>query len=428
MCVCVWVWKHKPTGSWCLSVSCVHSDATWCFSQSDSKHTAFHKVHQHQLIIFTFGYVDDVLSTQQTQHEFQNLTPLPPNKLQVLLIGQRAKDADPGFGSGAWKHPGVVQKLLLQHGISVADPGGPGGPGPFAPKISSKSCSFQAIWREKPLFWAIFGLRAPPWGQKSTGPPDQNPGFAPGFDRDQPQSKVELVKNWTKAPLRWNLKRCFLLNSQFDSQLQEPILNLANCRGAKVHPPEQTRPAPECVLLSLIRKNLHDYHGPHPQPHFPAYLVHCHIHRLQRPVPLLPGQGHPFTCHLAIQIPDLKRSRRCVQVVDEIVSTKDRLSSHCTFHYNFPSSTLQQDGHPRSFFLSCSLYPHWRGKFEHPRRPNFARLTSCLFSLEATGNTILPPEELLVVNGDPCWFPSIRHNGPSLTLCVTALTRKKPYS
>ena len=33
---------------------------------------------------------------------------------------------------------------------------------PLAPKIYSKSCSFQGIIRAKPLFWAIFRLRAPP--------------------------------------------------------------------------------------------------------------------------------------------------------------------------------------------------------------------------------------------------------------------------
>ncbi len=39
---------------------------------------------------------------------------------------------------------------------AVADPGGPGARAPLAPKISSKSCSFQANFR----------LRAPPWGSK----------------------------------------------------------------------------------------------------------------------------------------------------------------------------------------------------------------------------------------------------------------------
>ena len=37
---------------------------------------------------------------------------------------------------------------------------------PFAPNISSKSCSFQAILRGKHLFWANFGLRAHPLGSK----------------------------------------------------------------------------------------------------------------------------------------------------------------------------------------------------------------------------------------------------------------------
>ena len=45
---------------------------------------------------------------------------------------------------------------------SVADPGGLWRPGaPLPPKMSSKSCSFPAILREKTLFWANFGLRAP---------------------------------------------------------------------------------------------------------------------------------------------------------------------------------------------------------------------------------------------------------------------------
>ncbi len=41
---------------------------------------------------------------------------------------------------------------------------------PLAPQISPKSCSFQAILREKPLFWANFGLRAP-LGSKLRWPP-----------------------------------------------------------------------------------------------------------------------------------------------------------------------------------------------------------------------------------------------------------------
>ncbi len=46
---------------------------------------------------------------------------------------------------------------------SLADPRG----GPLAPKIFSKSYSFQAILRGNPLFWVNFGLRAPlPLGSK----------------------------------------------------------------------------------------------------------------------------------------------------------------------------------------------------------------------------------------------------------------------
>ena len=50
----------------------------------------------------------------------------------------------------------------------------------LAPKISSKSCSCQAILRTKPIFWAIFGVRTPLWVQNSIEPPpDQTPGSAP---------------------------------------------------------------------------------------------------------------------------------------------------------------------------------------------------------------------------------------------------------
>ena len=40
------------------------------------------------------------------------------------------------------------------------------GPGPPCPQDFFKSCSFQAILREKSLFWAHFGLRPPPLGSK----------------------------------------------------------------------------------------------------------------------------------------------------------------------------------------------------------------------------------------------------------------------
>ncbi len=74
--------------------------------------------------------------------------------------------------------------------IPAADPGGPGGPGPLAPKISSKSCSFQAILREKPLFRAKFGLKAPLGVKTLLGSPDPNPGSALGFLQIPSHSQV----------------------------------------------------------------------------------------------------------------------------------------------------------------------------------------------------------------------------------------------
>ena len=50
--------------------------------------------------------------------------------------------------------------------------GSPAGPGPSAPKICSKSCSFEAILSK---VW----VQGRPWGQNSAGPPDQNPWSAP---------------------------------------------------------------------------------------------------------------------------------------------------------------------------------------------------------------------------------------------------------
>ena len=44
-------------------------------------------------------------------------------------------------------------------------------PGASAHKISLKSCSFQAILREKTFFLSKFRPLGPQWGQNSTGPP-----------------------------------------------------------------------------------------------------------------------------------------------------------------------------------------------------------------------------------------------------------------
>ncbi len=49
------------------------------------------------------------------------------------------------------------------------DPGGPWGPSPPLPTSFSKSCSFQAILRENPVFWENFEF-SPPWGKSSAGP------------------------------------------------------------------------------------------------------------------------------------------------------------------------------------------------------------------------------------------------------------------
>ena len=68
---------------------------------------------------------------------------------------------------------------IHRHLYCLCSSGSRGAGPPLTPKISSKSYRFQAILREKPLFWGNFGLRAPPWGQNSTGPPGQNPGSAP---------------------------------------------------------------------------------------------------------------------------------------------------------------------------------------------------------------------------------------------------------
>ena len=73
-------------------------------------------------------------------------------------------------------------KILYESGPSQQRIQGGLGPCPLAPKICQKSCSFQAILREKPLFWANFGL-SPPLGVKTPlGPPDQNSGSTPASD------------------------------------------------------------------------------------------------------------------------------------------------------------------------------------------------------------------------------------------------------
>ena len=64
---------------------------------------------------------------------------------------------------------GAMQKRI-QGALGVQPPG---------PKISSKSCSFQAILRETPYFEEILGSGPPIGVQTPLAPPDQNPRSAP---------------------------------------------------------------------------------------------------------------------------------------------------------------------------------------------------------------------------------------------------------
>ena len=85
-------------------------------------------------------------------------------------------------------------------------------PGPPAPKIFSKSCRFQAIVRERPLFWAHFGLRAPLGSFLCWGPPDQNPWSAPADEVEgslpetmftNTQFPAPRDQNWAGSDQNW---------------------------------------------------------------------------------------------------------------------------------------------------------------------------------------------------------------------------------
>ncbi len=91
---------------------------------------------------------------------------------------ERNRGAYPCRVEAALHHMITWQRASLVHDdnskwASVANPGGPWLPGaPLAPKISSKSCSFHAILREKTLFWANLGSAPPLLGVKTLlGPP-----------------------------------------------------------------------------------------------------------------------------------------------------------------------------------------------------------------------------------------------------------------
>ena len=71
----------------------------------------------------------------------------------------------------AWFWQNGVSTPLASTTTQLRIQGGPGARPYLAAKISSKSCSFQAIFRENSYFWANFGFRAPPpWGQNCAGP------------------------------------------------------------------------------------------------------------------------------------------------------------------------------------------------------------------------------------------------------------------
>ena len=96
-------------------------------------------------------------------HDFENILgasgpspPGPPRSAGWQPCWPKAEE-------GTFSH--LVFSVCSMNANAVHHSGGSrglGGPAPLAPKISSKSCSFQAILREEPLFWANFGLRAPP--------------------------------------------------------------------------------------------------------------------------------------------------------------------------------------------------------------------------------------------------------------------------
>ena len=62
---------------------------------------------------------------------------------------------------------------------------------------------FRQFFGKKPLFWANM---APPWGQNTAGPSDQNPGSATGIDTKSEKKKKSLL--WPEySPGSWTRKR-----------------------------------------------------------------------------------------------------------------------------------------------------------------------------------------------------------------------------
>ncbi len=108
-----------------------------------------------------------------------------------------------------------------------------GGPGaPLAPKIFFSSCNFQTILREKPLFWANFGLRGPPpWGQNSTGPPPPKSWIraCDGIAFWCASTLYLWLQSCTKQP-HWRKDTDLLLQHQFYSKKGGPLVT-----GCKEH-------------------------------------------------------------------------------------------------------------------------------------------------------------------------------------------------
>ena len=133
---------------------------------------------------------------------------------------------------------------------------GPWGPGapcpPCPPRNSSKSCSFQAILRENPLFWANVLLRAPLGVKTPLGPPDKNPGSTP------------------EGPGPNNCKLGFEAKS--DSDLSTPLFLASFClqiaqnpqilakKGCLLkHYPQQVIQELLCFLWCCFRRDLYDW-------------------------------------------------------------------------------------------------------------------------------------------------------------------------
>ena len=96
---------------------------------------------------------------------------------------------------------GMLKLTNSNHADQSRIQGGPGGSAPsLTPRFFFKSCSFQAILREKPLFWANFGFRAPLGVKTPLGPHDQNTRSAPADTTAKTQKT--LLKR--KVPFQWN--------------------------------------------------------------------------------------------------------------------------------------------------------------------------------------------------------------------------------